>query len=102
MNCAEHNEVTATAFCRECGKAMCPDCQRPALGSVYCATHLPVTAPPSSQTASPYTAPVYTTPPVASPYTAPAGTAIGIPDDTVHPVLALLLGFIPGVGAIYN
>ncbi len=100
MNCAEHTEIAATAFCRECGKPMCVDCQRPALGSVYCDAHLPVTASASAQPPSPYTAPTYRTPPVSSPYTAAASSAI--PDDTVHPVLALLLGFIPGVGAIYN
>ena len=64
MNCANHPEVAATAFCRECGQPMCLDCQRPALGSVYCAEHLPVpvssfgasntgaTAPPPRRPAS--------------------------------------------------
>jgi len=37
---------------------------------------------------------------VASPYTAAAPAAL--PDESVHPALALLLGFVPGVGAIYN
>ena len=41
MNCANHPEVAASAFCRECGKPMCAECQRPALGSIYCAEHLP-------------------------------------------------------------
>ncbi|NDJ12496.1 MAG: hypothetical protein EBY17_15070, partial [Acidobacteriia bacterium] len=41
MNCANHPEANATAFCRECGQPMCPECQRPALGSVYCQTHVP-------------------------------------------------------------
>ena len=101
MNCANHPEVSASAFCRECGKPMCQECQRPALRSIYCAEHLPVAAapppppPPRPFTpepggfaGSPYTA--------ASPYTAPAY------DSAPHPALALLLGFIPGVGAIYN
>ncbi len=39
MNCANHPEVAATTFCRKCEKPMCTDCQRPALGSVYCAKH---------------------------------------------------------------
>jgi Domain of unknown function (DUF5668) len=112
MNCAQHTEIAATSFCRECGRPMCLECQRPALGSVYCDTHLPVTPPASAQTpssasfASPpyvppsYSAPSYSTPPVHSPYTATAAAAM--PDESVHPVLALLLGFVPGVGAIYN
>jgi TM2 domain-containing membrane protein YozV len=92
MNCANHPEVAASAFCRECGKPMCPECQRPALGSVYCDEHLPVAAAP------PPPGPSYVPP--ASPYTAPMPSAL--PDTGVHPALALILGFIPGVGAIYN
>jgi TM2 domain-containing membrane protein YozV len=115
MNCAQHSEVTATAFCRECGKPMCPECQHPAMGSVYCETHLPAaartpyssvpyepTSPPSASfapqyTVPPYVPPAYTTQPAPSPYTAAVQ-----PDDSVYPILALLLGLIPGVGAIYN
>jgi hypothetical protein len=112
MNCAQHPEIDATAFCRECGKPMCSECQRPALGSVYCEAHLPVAPPiPSQPPASPYVSPPYATashfagssyatPSAASPYTAPATPPPA--DESVHPALALLLGFIPGVGAIYN
>ncbi len=118
MNCAQHTETTATAFCRECGTPMCLECQRPALGSVYCEAHLPMTAqapePPSVNPFAPepaqtsvstalpvaYVPPVYATPHTASPYTSAAPPVR--PDDSVHPVLALLLGFIPGVGATYN
>lgn len=105
MNCAQHPETPATAFCRECGKPMCPDCQRPALGSVYCDVHLPAPAQAAEPASAPYTPNPYTVPPASSPYTAPAGTPYAtpaVPDYTVHPVLALLLGLIPGVGAIYN
>ncbi|MEP6714877.1 MAG: B-box zinc finger protein [Terriglobia bacterium] len=90
MNCADHPETPAAAFCRECGKPMCVACQRPALGTVYCQEHLPVYAAPPPP---PYTAP-------ASPYNAPHPAAVPNPD--VHPSLALILGFAPGVGAIYN
>src|SRR4051812_24283311 len=108
MNCANHPEITAVAFCRECGKPMCEECQRPALGSVYCAEHRPVTAAPppplpeqpgaasSGYASSPYSA-------SASPYSAPANSPYAAPaDPSVHPVLALILGIFPGVGAIYN
>jgi hypothetical protein len=92
MNCANHPEIPASAFCRECGKPMCQECQRPALGSVFCAEHLPVTA-------EPFVPP----PPPASPYTAPVPSPDLPPGGLgAHPVLALILGFIPGVGAIYN
>jgi len=119
MNCANHPEVTATAFCRECGKAMCQECQRPALGSIYCAEHVP--APASAQFTPPPPPPSAPEPPKAgysesrysapadSPYTAPAGSPYTAPAASApqyhshsHPGLALFLGFIPGVGAIYN
>jgi TM2 domain-containing membrane protein YozV len=97
MNCANHPDVSAAAFCRECGKPMCQECQRPALGSIYCAEHLPAAAAavppiPSHVAPSPYT---------SSPYTAPVFDHPAM-DPSVHPVLALILGFLPGVGAIYN
>lgn len=99
MNCAQHSEIIATAYCRECGKPMCQECQRPALGSVFCEEHLPATQPVASSVPVAYS-PVASAP-GSSPYTAPAANATP-PDESVHPVLALVLGFIPGVGAIYN
>ena len=97
MICANHPEIEAAAYCRECGKPMCGACQQPSMGSVYCATHLPVAAPPPLPTAPP--------PPIPqSPYTAPLNTNLATPvqDPSVLPFLAGFLGFIPGVGAIYN
>jgi hypothetical protein len=115
MNCANHPEVSASAFCRECGKPMCQECQRPALGSIYCAEHLPATAGPSfsppppkvspepgSYAGSPYTAASSYTSPGSSPYTAAAPASTLAHETAAHPALALILGFIPGVGAIYN
>jgi TM2 domain-containing membrane protein YozV len=112
MNCTNHPEAIATAFCRECGKPMCQQCQRPALGSVYCEEHLPAAAAPppipdpavhgsSAYAGSPYT--TSAPPPFErhAPYTEPAINP-GSPDPDAHPVLALILGFLPGVGAIYN
>lgn len=83
MNCANHPEVAAVAFCRSCGKPLCEACQRPAQGTVYCDEHAPAAA--AQQAYSPYTAPY-------NPKT----------DAGVSPGLAFILGFIPGVGAIYN
>ena len=132
MNCANHPEVAASAFCRECGKPMCAECQRPALGSIYCAEHLPAAAAPPPLPFTPGTSPAGETPRPAtgygsslyasapyttsaapasssfesSPYSAPvapsAAPAGAMPNSAVHPVLALILGFFPGVGAIYN
>lgn len=107
MNCVNHAERNAAAFCRECGKAMCEECQHPAFGSVFCREHLPAAAvpppvpdpfrqPPGGYSGSPYQAP-----PSANPYTAPSPQGPP-PDPSAHPALALILGFFPGVGAIYN
>jgi hypothetical protein len=87
MNCANHPETAAVAYCRTCGKPLCQICQRPAQGTVFCQEHEPAAA-----AANPYVAP----PP--SPYVSPYTAAPGAPS----PGLAFVLGLIPGVGAIYN
>lgn len=86
MNCVNHTDVAAVAFCRSCGKALCESCRRLAGGTVYCADHVPAGAAAEE---SPYTAPAAPPPPP-------------IPDTGASPGLAFLLGLIPGVGAIYN
>jgi len=94
MNCANHPEA-ATAYCRTCGKPLCPACQRTSMGAIVCEEHVvPETPPaPDPQAAySPYTAPR----PGATPYTA------SMDGSAPSPGLAFILGLIPGVGAIYN
>ena len=41
MNCANHPELPAIAYCRMCGKALCESCRRLAGGTIYCAEHAP-------------------------------------------------------------
>lgn len=78
MDCVNHPGEQATAYCQNCGKAMCAACTRPqAGGQILC-------EPCSMAWQS-----------VQAPFT-PA-----IP-GAPNPVLATLLGFIPGVGAMYN
>jgi hypothetical protein len=86
MNCFNHTETPALAYCRVCGKALCAECKRTAQGTIFCSEHLPEAAG-STATAAPVL-------PAAAP---PVSTAAD-----VSPGLACLLGFIPGVGAIYN
>ena len=95
MNCANHPDQPASAFCRNCGKPLCTACQHPAQGTIFCEEHTPV---PQAPPASPYAASAYPPPPGASPYT--YGPNPYAPN--VSPGLAFLLGLIPGVGAIYN
>jgi len=88
MNCYLHQETPATAFCRDCGRALCAACQHPSNGTIFCQEHAPVTtaysapSPPAAGAPNPYSSP-----------TAPVNNSPG---------LALALGLIPGVGAIYN
>lgn len=114
MNCYQHPDTPATAFCRSCGKPLCAACQFPTQGTVFCAEHAPQTpsAAAAAQPAAgagagagapPYAAPnPYTAP--ADPYTATAapGLAPAATGLQTSPGLAFLLGLIPGVGAIYN
>jgi hypothetical protein len=81
MTCPNHPESQAVAFCRSCGKPLCDECKHAAQGTIFCAEHVPVSAPPPPPA------------PAASPYRR---------DDLASPGIAAFLGIIPGVGAIYN
>ena len=89
MNCQNHPEIPATAYCRTCGKPVCEQCRRDAHGTVFCAEHIP--APAGSPASPPVPATV-----------APGAIPASYPRSDVSPGLAFFLGFIPGVGAIYN
>jgi len=116
MNCVNHPEAPAVAYCRECGKALCETCRRQADGTVYCEEHAPAAAWPTSAwhepawAAPPPPPPPPMPPPMPSPYTAPEASPYttaqpprpSMSDTGASPGLAFLLGFIPGVGAIYN
>jgi TM2 domain-containing membrane protein YozV len=79
MNCSYHPEVPSSAICQYCGKPLCKDCVRNVGGSVFCEVCLAERLRGSGAGAS---TPIFT--------------------GTPHPMLAALLGFIPGVGAMYN
>jgi TM2 domain-containing membrane protein YozV len=107
MNCANHPDIAATAFCRTCGKPLCAECQRPVKGTVVCAEHAPVEASaygtvPGTAAAGPTPGapPPSASPAADNPWVAPpprAQSSIG-----ASPGLAFVLGLIPGVGAVYN
>jgi hypothetical protein len=98
MNCANHSDIAAVAFCRSCGKPLCQTCTRDVRGVIYCesclAARLDGTAPaagfvPPAQTVYPPGGPAYVRP----------GAASSGPNPTVAGILA---GFFPiGVGAVY-
>lgn len=76
MNCVNHPEAAVSAYCQDCGKGLCSACQRTVQGNVYCEPCLAARMPG---------APGFV-PPVHAP----------------NPGTAAVLGFIPGVGAMYN
>ena len=78
MDCVNHSGVNAAAYCQNCGKALCAGCVRNAPGGqIFCEP---------CWTAWQSVQPPFVAPPAGAP----------------HPVLAALLGLIPGVGAMYN
>src|SRR5258708_37412605 len=79
MDCVNHSGVTATAFCQNCGKALCPNCVRNgAQGQILCE-------------------PCFTAwQTVPNPFVGPP------PPGVPNPSAAAVLGLIPGVGAMYN
>jgi len=101
MNCANHPDRERTAFCQNCGKPLCQECTRTVGSAVFCepclVARLAGATPPSA--GYPYTAP----PPGGD---APYVASGPIPPPPIpgepNPGLAALLGFIPGVGAMYN
>jgi len=78
MDCVNHSGVNAAAYCQNCGKALCVQCTRTApAGQVFCE--------PCWMAWQSVQRP-FVPPPVGAP----------------SPVLAAILGLIPGVGAMYN
>jgi hypothetical protein len=92
MKCAVHQDVDAVGFCRNCGKPLCQQCARQVRGALYCEQCLANTmAPqgPAAQFAGPAVPPAYA-------YPAP------VEHLGPNPGTACALGFIPGLGAVYN
>jgi len=99
MNCAVHPDKEASWYCRNCGKPMCEDCSRKIRDIVYCEDCLAqVMGLPAPQPAAPAGIPG-AAPLAPSAYSASAPAAR---PSHPNPVLAFILGFVPGLGAIYN
>lgn len=107
MNCANHADASAVAYCRTCGKALCANCTRPVRGVIYCEDCLGAkmegvptgastgTAGFVSSTYSPVASGQIPPPPIPPPPLSGSG-----PNPTVAGILA---GFFPfGVGAVYT
>ncbi len=78
MDCVNHAGVPATAYCQNCGKAMCASCVRTTpSGQVLCE-------------------------PCAVSWQNLQQPFIPPPGGSPNPIVAAVLGLIPGVGAMYN
>ena len=91
MNCVNHPEAAVSAFCQNCGKGLCAQCSREVQGNVFCEPCLAArvtgsTGVPGAPGVPGAYPPGYVPPPMGAP----------------NPGTATILGFIPGVGAMYN
>jgi len=77
MKCANHPLIDSSSYCGQCGRSLCADCKREVSGMVYCESCLATR--------------------MRNPLPPWGGVGVG-----PSPGVALALGFIPGVGAIYN
>jgi len=77
MKCANHPLIDSVAYCSQCGRPICDACRHEVKGTSYCETCL----------AARLQSPLWT---------------VGQQGTGPSPGIALALGFIPGVGAIYN
>ncbi|MBW4027622.1 MAG: hypothetical protein HIU93_09475 [Acidobacteria bacterium] len=82
MNCANHPETPVSAYCQSCGKPLCEQCVRSVQGLIYCESCLAAR--------------------LGVPAAGVASTAASPVTGSPNPVTAAVLGFIPGVGAMYN
>jgi TM2 domain-containing membrane protein YozV len=83
MNCVNHPDQPVASYCQNCGKALCADCVRPVASSVYCEQCLAERLGHGPAAGVP-------------------GGPVPVVPSAANPGLAALLGFIPGVGAMYN
>jgi hypothetical protein len=105
MNCANHADASAVAYCRTCGKALCANCTRPVRGVIYCEDCLGakmegVPAGTSAGSSSGASGFVSGGAPAAMPGASPGG--IPAASSGPNPALAGILGVFPGVGAVYT
>ncbi|HEY4905625.1 MAG TPA: B-box zinc finger protein [Candidatus Sulfotelmatobacter sp.] len=109
MNCANHSDIAAVAFCRTCGKPLCQNCTRDVRGVIYCetclATRMEGAAPAAGFSPVPPIPPLPPLPPQAGyqPFVDPAFGPRVAPASGPNPAVAgILAGFFPfGVGAVY-
>lgn len=105
MTCATHPDTEATAFCRSCGKALCAGCVRDNDGVAHCEDCLAEREAGVGPDAAPVTDEVLNASPPKASSSVEARAGFQVPEvsaEAPSPLLAFVLGLIPGVGAVYN
>jgi len=116
MNCANHADASAVAYCRTCGKPLCGNCTRPVRGVIYCEDCLGAKmegVPAGASAGSSVGTSVGTSGFVSSSFSptsfspAAAGQVSPAPHPSgsgggPNPTVAGILGAFPGVGAVYT
>ena len=115
MTCANHPDRERIAYCQNCGKPLCQECMRSVGTAVYCEPCLaaklagaPTSGPGSYSYSDPVSGVYASGTPAGGTYTyqdpvsGAYATGAVPPGGGPNPMLAGLLGFIPGVGAMYN
>src|SRR5690348_15796227 len=99
MNCANHSDQAAVAFCRTCGKPLCNQCTRDVRGVIYCESCLAARMEGAASAAG-FVPPAQTIYPPNASYAAPPRPPVNSgPNPAVAGILA---GFFPiGVGDVY-
>jgi Domain of unknown function (DUF5668)/B-box zinc finger len=108
MNCANHADASAVAYCRTCGKALCANCTRPVRGVIYCedclGQRMEGVRTESFPPATGFVAGAVPPPPapglVGTAIQSPHASASSGPNPTVAGILAGVFPF--GVGAVYT
>ena len=99
MNCANHADASAVAYCRTCGKPLCANCTRPVRGIIYCEDCLGAKMEGAAAGTAGF---------VSSTFSSAASGQVPPPPSRgsssgPNPTVAGILGAIPfGIGAVYN
>lgn len=97
MNCANHPETTAVAYCQYCGKPLCSECVHKVNNVVSCEPCLAARVNAASGVSAGNPGPGATWSGQVSP-----GNVQPPANWGVNPGIACAVGWIPGVGAVYN
>jgi hypothetical protein len=104
MNCANHADASAVAYCRTCGKPLCEKCMRPVRGVIYCEECLEAKIEGVPAGAAGFVSGGGSPTTISPAASGQVPTLAPTPGSGPNPAVAgILAGFFPfGVGAVYT